>query len=651
MLDSDEICRQGCVELSAGRIMSLLDKMLGRPLRSSEESKETLTVATGVPVLGLDALASTGYGPEAALTILLPLGLLGLRYLLFIVLAIVLKLATLYMSYRQTAAAYPGGGGAYIVAKDNLGIHAGVWAAVSLLLDYLLNVAVGISAGVGAAVSAIPLLHNHVLGLCLLVLTTLTLINLRGVRESGLAFALPTFAFIVCMGSVLMLGLVRAWQGGGHPSPVVAPPAVPAATQAVSAWLLLGAFANGCTAMTGVEAVSNGVPMFRKPAVPNAQWTLTIIVGVLALFLLAIGFLCPAYHISAMDERRPGYQMILSQLVAAVAGHGIFYYVSIATIFVVLTYSAQTSFADFPRVCRLLAEDGFLPLAFASRGRRLVYSLGILALAFCSGLLLIAFGGITDKLIPLFAVGAFTAFLFSQAGMVRHWLRTGGRAMHANLFFNALGAVTTAVALVIIIIAKFVEGAWITVLVVPGLVAMFIQIRRHYQRVQREVEQPIALKTWKVQQPLVIMMIDGWNRVAERALEFGLRISDDVTAVHVTREDEDTAHLRALWKEKAEQPARAANSAVPRLEIIKSPYRKAYQPLLDLVEKTKREKPGRIIAVIIPELAEPHWYGYLLDNWYGAGLRARLLLGHDDRTIVITVPWYLREDQLSGKVE
>jgi hypothetical protein len=235
--------------------------------------------------------------------------------------------------------------------------------------------------------------------------------------------------------------------------------------------------------------------------------------------------------------------------------------------------------------------------------------------------------------------------------MVRHWLRTGGRAMHANLFFNALGAVTTAVALVIIIIAKFVEGAWITVLVVPGLVAMFIQIRRHYQRVQREVEQPIALKTWKVQQPLVIMMIDGWNRVAERALEFGLRISDDVTAVHVTREDEDTAHLRALWKEKAEQPARAANSAVPRLEIIKSPYRKAYQPLLDLVEKTKREKPGRIIAVIIPELAEPHWYGYLLDNWYGAGLRARLLLGHDDRTIVITVPWYLREDQLSGKVE
>jgi amino acid transporter len=624
--------------------MLLLDKILGRPLASSEEAKEELSVATGVPVLGLDALASTGYGPEAVLTILLPLGVLGLRYMPIIILAIVVKLATLYLSYRQTAAAYPNGGGAYIVAKDNLGIRAGLWAAVALLLDYLLNVAVGIAAGIGAVVSAIPVLHAHTLALCLLVLLTLTIVNLRGVRASGFAFAVPTCAFVGCIGVTIVIGLIRIWQSGGHPQPVASPPALPEATATVSAWLLFAAFANGCTAMTGVEAVSNGVPLFRKPTVPNAQWTLTIIVAILSLFLLAIGYLCPVYHIAAMDEQQPGYQTILSQLVAAVSGQGVFYYVAIASIFIVLTYSAQTSFADFPRVCRLLAEDGFLPPAFANRGRRLVFSLGIIILAIVSGLILIAFGGITEKLIPLFAVGAFSAFLFSQAGMVVHWLRKPGRGVRIKLVYNALGAVTTGVALVIIIIAKFVEGAWMTVLIVPALVLLLQQINRHYKKITREVEQPVKLQASKLQPAVVIIPINGWNRVAERALRFGLLLSDDITAVHVSSEKGDNQRLRELWTEKVEKPAKAAKSSVPRLEIIYSPYRQIYQPILDFVNKTKKEKPDRLIAVIIPELVEPHWYEYLLHNQHGVGLKALLYLEGDQRTVVINTPWYLREE-------
>jgi amino acid transporter len=622
--------------------MSLSEIILGRPLASTEESKEELTVLTGVPVLGLDALASTGYGPEAALIVLLPLGVVGLRYFPFIVIAIVVKLATLYLSYRQTQAAYPNGGGAYVVAKDNLGVRAGLWAAIALLLDYLLNVAVGIAAGIGAVVSAIPALQPHTLTLCLIVLATLTILNLRGVRESGLAFVAPVFAFVACIGITIAIGLIRAWFGGG-PAPIVPPPPIPSATQEASAWVLLSAFANGCTAMTGIEAVSNGVPLFREPKVRNAQRTLGVIAGILGLFLLGLAYLCPAYGIVAMDERQPGYQSILSQLVAAVTGRGAFYYVALASIFVVLTYSAQTSFADFPRVCRLLAEDRFLPSAFAKRGRRLVFTHGIVVLSLLSGLLLVVFRGITDSLIPLFAVGAFSAFLVSQVGMVVHWLRQGGRAVRISLGCNALGAATTAVALVIIVTAKFLEGAWITVIVAPALFHLLRRIRAHYDRIEREIEQPLPFEARPPQPPVVIIPIEGLNRVAEKALEFAVLLSNEITAVHISIENDDKQRLRELWTENVEKPARAANVPVPRLVIIDSPYRRVYEPIVDYVKRTKEEKPDRLIAVVIPELANPRWYEALLHNVYGAGLKTMLYVRTGERTVVIYVPWYLRE--------
>ena len=623
--------------------MSLLDKLFGRPLASSEAQKEKINAWTGVPVLGLDALASTGYGPEAGLTILLPLGLLGLQYFPIILLVIVMKLLTLYLSYRQTIAAYPGGGGAYTVASDNLGIHMGLWAAVMLLVDYLLNVCVGIAAGIGAVVSAIPMLQPYTLELCLLVLLTLTIINLRGVRQTGMVFIVPVIVFVVCLGFTLVLGLLSTWLNGGHPQPVVPPPAIPQATATVTSWLLLCAFANSATALTGIEAVSNGVPLFREPAVPNAQRTLTVIMLILALFLLAIGYLVPHYHIGAMDEAQPGYQTILSQLVAAVAGRGVFYYVSLAAIFIVLTYSAQTSFTNFPRVCRLLAEDGFLPPYFANAGRRLVFSHGIIFLSVCSGLLLIAFRGLTDALIPLFAVGAFGAFLFSQAGMVVHWLRKRGRGYRIALAYNALGAVTTAAALVVIIAAKFMEGAWMTVIFVPTLVFLLQAIKRHYQKVSRKVDKPLELQAAKLQHPIVIVPIYCWDRVAERAVRFGLLLSDEVIAIHVSTDEDDQQLLRKLWTEKVEKPAKAAGFAVPRLEIISSPYRRIDQPILDFVQETRKKNRNRLIAVILPQLVEPHWYQYVLHNLHAAWLRTSLFLQRDQYTVVVDIPWYLQD--------
>jgi amino acid transporter len=591
--------------------------------------------------LGLDALGSASYGPEAALTILIPLGVAGLGYVREVIIAILVLLAILYFSYRQTITAYPNGGGSYTVAKENLGQTAGLFAAGSLLLDYLLNVAVAISAGVGALESAFPSLQAHTLSLCLLVLGIVTLINLRGVRESGVAWALPTYLFVCTLLFVIAIGVWKSLATNGHPTPVAAPPPLAATAMPVSAWLLMRAFASGCTAMTGVEAVSNAVPIFAKPKVENARRTLTLICLLLGILLAGIGYLVHAYHIGALDQRRSGYQSIISQLVAAVSGRGTLYYVTIGSVLAVLTLSANTSFADFPRLCRLLAKDQFLPSGFANLGRRLVYSVGIVVLAVLSAALLIAFDGITDRLIPLFAVGAFGAFTFSQAGMVIHWLRRPSEG-NVSLVINAIGAITTGVALVIIIVAKFAQGAWITILIVPGLVAIFSGIHRHYRRVSEEIYPPDGLQMWKVRPLRVIVPIEGWNRMTERALRFALRISEDVTAVHITAKETNEA-LIDIFRARVETPARAAGYRQPRLEIIHSPYRRLFEPLLAYIECVKNESPDNLIAVVIPELVQSRWWEYLLHNHAATGLKTMLLLSGDERLVVINTPWYLRE--------
>ncbi len=622
--------------------MSFFDKLLGKALRSSQAEEEKIGVWAGIPILGLDGLSSSAYGPEAALTLLVPLGAAGLAWIGPITLIILVLLLLLYLSYRQTIGAYPQGGGSYTVAKENLGTSAGLLAAAALMIDYILNVAVGISAGVAAMVSAVPALHPHILPLCLAILAVIVVVNLRGTRESGLAFGIPTYLFVASLGLVLVAGVVEALLHGGHPRPLAPPPPLGPPIQAASLWLLMRSFASGCTAMTGVEAVSNGVKFFKQPTVPNARRTLTAIVALLGLLLGGIAYLARAYHVGAMDQEKPGYQSVLSQLVAAVAGRGVIYYVTLASILTVLALSANTSFADLPRLCRIIAEDGFLPRSFGTVGRRLVYSNGILVLAVLSGVLLILFRGITDRLIPLFAVGAFSAFTLSQAGMVVHWRRAGGRHSKVAMAINGLGAVATGVALAVILVAKFAEGAWMTVVLVPVILALFAGVKRHYRRVLRQLACLRPLDFSGLEAPIVVVPIDTWNMLSAKALRFGLRISNDVRAVHVGVSEAKRQALREQWDLDVEQPARRDGRQPPRLIVLPSPYRRYFLPLIDFVRQLEKENPASEIAVIIPELVERHWYEAFLHNHRAEVLKARLLLEDIERVALVNIPWYLK---------
>ena len=622
--------------------MSVLDILLGKPLATSDERAEEIGTSAGIPIFGLDALSSAAYGPEAALTLLIPLGAAGIAYIVPVSLSIIVLLTIVYFSYRQTIAAYPGGGGSYTVASENLGQFPGLLAAAALMIDYVLVVAVGISAGVGALVSAVPSLQSHTVGICLGILVIITLVNLRGVREAGIVFMVPTYLFVGSLLAAIAMGAYKTVLAGGHPMPVVAPPAAPSAVvAAASAWVLLQVFSNGCTAMTGVEAVSNGVRAFREPTVKNAQRTLTVIIGLLIVMLAGIAFLVRAYGIAATDPGSSGYQSVLSMLVAAVAGRGWFYYVTIGSVLVILSLSANTAFADFPRLCRAVAHNSFLPHSFGFRGRRLVYTEGIMVLAFLAAVLLILFGGVTDRLIPLFAIGAFLAFTLSQAGMVAHWRRVRGKGATHSMIVNGLGAVATGVTLVVVLVAKFTSGAWVSALLIGLIVATMMWVRRHYDSVAVETACDSPLDVGTIQPPLVIVTIQNWSKIAQRALQFGLSLSPDLRAVHVAMEDEaDT--LREQWRTDVELPVTQAGRPAPELIILPSPYRLVLRPILEYVLKVEQEEPGRQIAIIVPELVEKHWYHYPLHNQRAELLKALLLLHGSQRIVLINVPWYIK---------
>jgi amino acid transporter len=627
--------------------MSIADLLLGRHLASDEEGEQRVGVFAGIPMLGLDALASAAYGPEAALTLLIPLGAAGLGFVQPITFLITALLLVVYFSYRQTIQAYPHGGGSYTVARENLGATAGLLAAAALMLDYVLVVAVGISAGVGALISALPALQPYTLPLCLMVLLLIMMVNLRGVRESGLAFVIPTYSFLGTMFLVLGIGIIKAALSHGRPVPVDPPAPLPAAQTAATAWVLMRSFASGCTAMTGVEAVSNGVSAFREPAVTYARRTLTAIIALLGLMLAGIAFLCSAYQIGATDPGAAGYDSILSQLTAAVVGRGWFYIVTIGSVVSVLALSANTGFADFPRLCRVIATDGYLPNSFAHRGRRLVYSRGILVLAALSALLLIGFGGITDNLIPLFAVGAFLAFTLSQAGMVAHWRKLGGAHAKKSMAINAAGAVCTAVTLVIVLVSKFVDGAWVMILLIPALLLMFVGVHAHYRKVAIDVATTEPLDAADLKPPVILLPIRGWSAITRKALRFGLKISPDIYALHVADDEKTMADLEDTWEHRVRAPAIAAGRGAPKLIVTYSPYRKLYAPLKQALADLQRCHPGRDIAVIVPELVANRWHHYVLHNQTAAIIKAYLLLSGFRRVVVINVPWYLAGPQKS----
>jgi amino acid transporter len=624
-----------------------LDYVLGRPLASSEDKEERVGPFAGISVFGLDALSSAAYGPEAALTVLIPLGSAGLGLSLPITIAVSIILFIVYFSYRQTIAAYPNGAGSYTVAKENLGTHSGLLAAVALLIDYTLNVAVGISAGVGAIVSAVPQCQPYTLPLCLIILAMLTFVNLRGLRESGLAFMPPTYLFVGCLLLILGIGVVKTVLSGGHPQPVLAPPGTTVAEHTVSLWLFLKAFAAGCTAMTGVEAVSNGVQAFKEPIVKSAQRTLLMIVLVLIVLLLGVAYLVPVYHIAATDPGSPQYQSILSMILSAVLGRGPLYYIAIVSILLVLCLSANTSFADFPRVCRTISLDGYLPDLFAIRGRRLVYTGGISVLATLSATLLIVFNGVTDKLIPLFAVGAFLAFSLSQAGMVVHWLKSSDRRSRFNALINGLGAIATSITFLIVIVTKFDEGAWLVVIIIPLLLCMMLAIKRHYTKTGHEIAISGPIEIQHPAEMIVVVPIENFNVIAQKALQAAFGLSKQIHILHV-EEENSTRDFESEWKKYVQPAIDREQLHPPVLTVLRSSYRKVIGPIIDYILKLERENPDRAIAVLIPQLIESHWYYNLLHNQRATILRTILLLKGLNRILIINVPWNL-EKQLQGK--
>jgi Amino acid permease len=490
-------------------------------------------------------------------------------------------------------------------------------------------------------VSAVPSLQSQTLRLCLGILILITIINLRGVQETGGIFLLPTYVFIACLLGLIAVGVFKALAAGGHPVPAIVPPKLAGVTGSVSAWLLLRTFSSGCTAMTGVEAVSNGVMAFREPTDKYAKLTLTIIIGILVVMLLGIAYLVPVYGIAATDPGRPGYESVLSQLLSAVTGRGAFYWLSIGSILVVLSLSANTAFADFPRLARAIAQNGYLPHAFVIRGRRLVFAQGVYALALLTGVLLTIFGGVTDRLIPLYAVGAFLAFTLSQAGMVMHWRRNGGTGAGRSMLLNGLGAAATGVTTVVVLVAKFVEGAWITVLLIPALIVMMRSVRHHYSQVAQEIGVSTPVRTGDLSEPVVLLPIDRWSLVSERALRYAWTLSREIHVLHV-RCGEDTNRLCLQWSEVVETPARMAGLPLPQLVVLDSPYRFIVKPVVEYAMQQQIAHPDRNITVLVPELVESHWYHYLLHNNRPEAIRALLLFNGNQRITVVSIPYHLR---------
>jgi hypothetical protein len=439
------------------------------------------------------------------------------------------------------------------------------------------------------------------------------------------------------------VGVFKVFHSGGHPVPLAPMPhPIPATVSYLSIWLLLKAFSNGCAAMTGVEAVSNGVMAFRDPRTKNAQRTLTVIIGILIVLLFGTAWLANKYGIMAMDTNDPQYQSLLSLIVKSVFGRTWFYIVTMGSVFLALCLSANTAFADFPRLTRAIAMHDFLPHVFILRGRRLLFSHGIYALTGFTAVILIMFGGDTQRLISLYAIGAFLAFTLSQAGMVMHWKKQGpehkGRGWH--MFVNGTGAVATGITTIIVLIAKFTSGAWVTALLVPTLILLMVGVKQHYTRVKGEMADLTPLNVENLEQPLVVIPMARWDRVTEKALRFGMLLSKEIKVVNVDCDDDEEA-LCTVWDERVLTPIKNAHLAEPELITLHSTFRLVIGPLIDYIFELENQNPGRKIAVLLPELVVKHWWENLLHNQRVQLLKLILLLRGNQRIVVVNIPWYL----------
>lgn len=618
---------------SFGRAMGQIKrKVIGAPLSTSMASHERLTKVKALAVLSSDALSSVAYATEEMLRILLLAGLTALTLSLPITGAIILLIGIVGISYRQTIKAYPHGGGAYLVSKDNLGVLPALTAGAALLLDYILTVAVSIASAVGAIISAFPELHSDrvVIGVGFIILVTL--VNLRGIRESGSIFAVPTYLFLVGIIALIVIGLARNAMDGFtvHEAQIEA---MESTSQSVTIFLILRAFSSGCSALTGVEAISDGVPAFQQPEWKNARYTLTVMISILVVLFAGISFLGHQYGVVPMEGNAAGYQTVISQIANDVFGgkNAAYYYIQFATV-AILVLAANTAYSDFPRLAYFLARDRYMPRQYTYRGDRLAYSTGILTLGILSSAAVIAFKGETEKLIPLYAFGVFLSFTLSQSGMVMRWRRLREEGWQRGMIINGFGAFCTFVVLIVVAVTKFTHGAWIVIVLIPILVLMFRAIHSHYERASTELQSQTPLNPDEIKHTVVVP-IAALNRVAKQTLAYARSISDNVTAIHITDDEEEIETMRKQWNE--------LGTDIP-LVIIESPYRSLIGPLLSYIDEIDKQRPDDVVTVVLPEFVARHWWEQILHNQSALRIKAALLFRPG--TVVTSVPYHLERD-------
>lgn len=629
--------------------------LLGQRLSTAEQETERLTKVKALAVLSSDAISSVAYATEASLAVLILAGAATMQINLILAACIALLMVIVGTSYRQTIYAYPQGGGSYIVARDNLGELPGLIAAASLLIDYVLTVSVSVSAGVDALVSAIRPLMPYSVELGVLFIAIIMIVNLRGVRESGSIFAAPTYLFIGAFLIMIIAGVIHAATlPGGLTAhiPAVKTPDLGWGTERLSLLLILTAFASGCSAMTGVEAISNGVPAFQKPESPNAARTLTWMIAILVTLFLGTSYLAWRFGISPFNGGEPTVTSQIAERIFTGAFGWMYFVLQFATL-LILVLAANTSFSGFPWLSSILARDGFLPHQFSFRGGRLAFSTGIIALTLLSTTLMVVFHGNTVALINLYAVGVFTAFTLSQSGMVVHWWRlrrtVGGHWRH-SLAINLIGAVATGIVAIVITTTKFVHGAWIVVVLVPIFVMLFKAISRHYQSASRQIEELQVTDLRSLRQVMVVP-IAKFDRVALRSIAYARALADEVIVVHVATDNQDVTAIRQAWNEwsASQQPVEETTTKTsqggreatpPRLVVIESPYRSLTSPLVAYVDALRDFHPDAVITVVLPEFVPAHWWERALHNQ--TALRLKLALYSHRNVVVANVPYHLR---------
>jgi amino acid transporter len=601
--------------------------LVGEPLPTAHAIHQRLAKVLALPVFASDAISSSAYAVEEILIVLVAAGAVGVHYAIGVALAITLLFAVVTISYRQTVLAYPSGGGAYIVAHENLGTIPGLVAAAALLTDYVLTVAVSIAAGVAAITSALPALLPYHVEICVLCIAAIALANLRGAKESGKLFAPPVYLFIGTVLLMVVVGLFRLLVHGA--SGVVAP--MPPVVQGVTLFLLLRAFSSGCAALTGIEAISNGVPAFRKPEARNASLTLLWMAGICITIFAGTTVLAQGLHLLPDPH---GEQTVFSMMGHAIFGNGLLYLLLQASTAAILILAANTSFADFPRLSSILARDGFAPRQLANLGDRLVFANGIIVLGLCSALLIVLFQGRTHLLIPLYAVGVFISFTLSQAGMVRHWFAQRGQGWRLKAAVNALGAVATAVVLMVVGSMKFLQGAWIVLLFVPVLMLLFTRIARHYRGMKRVLE--MAPESRVPPGPLrhvVVVVATEVDRELLPALAYAQTIAPEAEAVHVAFGAEQAAAVREQWHR--------LHTDLP-LTVLDSPTRSLVSAVLQYLRRLRTEEHADLVTVIVPVLAPPRWWPRLLRDQ--PSLLLRSALSHEPGVAVAEVPYRIDEE-------